>query len=285
MDPDQSGSDDRRDDRDEIVTMGVKGSEITIARNDGIQAWPTIVRSPNHRSGSACSMPAPTTASCGVARRREELDDVIEKLPGAPKGVYVSEVAPSRFDAGTVYATFDDHRQNDYGTYIYASNDFGQTWRADHGQPEGRGRADVDRGPAQSRRALPGHRDGVVPDASIAARAGSACARTCQQCASTRSRCTRATTRWSSQPTGATIWILDNLAPIQEFAAVQSTDAKLFTTPPSSMFRRPARDRNYEFWGDQTFFGENPPQAAVISWLLKNDAGDGQPEDHRRDGP
>ena len=29
------------------------------------------------------------------------------------------------------------------------------------------------------------------------------------------------------------------------------------------MFRRPARDRNYEFWGDQTFFGENPPQAAV----------------------
>jgi hypothetical protein len=40
------------------------------------------------------------------------------------------------------------------------------------------------------------------------------------------------------------------------------------------MFRRPARDRNYEFWGDQTFFGENPPQAAVISWMLKKDAGD-----------
>jgi hypothetical protein len=35
------------------------------------------------------------------------------------------------------------------------------------------------------------------------------------------------------------------------------------------MFRRPARDRNYEFWGDQTFFGQNPPQAAVITWLLK----------------
>ena len=35
------------------------------------------------------------------------------------------------------------------------------------------------------------------------------------------------------------------------------------------MFRRPARDRNYEFWGDQTFFGENPPQAAVLTWFLK----------------
>jgi hypothetical protein len=35
------------------------------------------------------------------------------------------------------------------------------------------------------------------------------------------------------------------------------------------MFRRPVRDRNYEFWGNQTFFGENPPQAAIISWYQK----------------
>ena len=48
-----------------------------------------------------------------------------------------------------------------------------------------------------------------------------------------------------------------------------TADAKLFSPPPTAMFRRPARDRNYEFWGDQTFYGENPPQAAVITWLLK----------------
>ena len=28
--------------RDDIVTMGVKGSEITISRNDGIAAWPAV---------------------------------------------------------------------------------------------------------------------------------------------------------------------------------------------------------------------------------------------------
>jgi hypothetical protein len=69
--------------------------------------------------------------------------------------------------------------------------------------------------------------------------------------------------------------VLDNLAPIQEYAAAQSTSAegKLFSPPPASFFRRPARDRNYEFWGDQTFFGENPPQSAVITWMLKKDAG------------
>jgi hypothetical protein len=35
------------------------------------------------------------------------------------------------------------------------------------------------------------------------------------------------------------------------------------------MYRRPVRDKNYEFWGNQTFLGENPPQAAVISWFQK----------------
>jgi hypothetical protein len=73
---------------------------------------------------------------------------------------------------------------------------------------------------------------------------------------------------------GRSLWILDHLEPIQEYAAAQSTsaDAKLFSPPPTAMYRRPARDRNYEFWGDQTFFGENPPQAAVISWFLKHPA-------------
>jgi hypothetical protein len=75
---------------------------------------------------------------------------------------------------------------------------------------------------------------------------------------------------------GRAIWILDHLEPIQEYAKAQAaaTDAVLFTPPPYAMFRRPARDRNYEFWGDQTFYGENPPQTAVLSWLNKKPLGD-----------
>jgi hypothetical protein len=75
---------------------------------------------------------------------------------------------------------------------------------------------------------------------------------------------------------GRAIWILDNLAPIQEYTAAQSAaaDAKLFSPSPAVMYRRPTRDRNYEFWGDQTFYGENPPQAAVMTWLSKKPAGE-----------
>src|SRR4029077_12966700 len=57
--------------------------------------------------------------------------------------------------------------------------------------------------------------------------------------------------------------------PIQEYAAAQKTEAKLFTPPPASMYRRPARDRNYEFWGNQVFYGENPPQAGPLSYFTR----------------
>ena len=75
---------------------------------------------------------------------------------------------------------------------------------------------------------------------------------------------------------GRALWILDHLEPIQEYASAQAatTDARLFTLPPYAMYRRTARDRNYEFWGDQTFFGENPPPAAVISWIVKRPSND-----------
>ena len=49
----------------------------------------------------------------------------------------MSRIAPSRFDAGTVYATIDNHRLNDYETYIYASKDFGQSWTSINGDLKG----------------------------------------------------------------------------------------------------------------------------------------------------
>src|SRR5258708_39468956 len=40
------------------------------------------------------------------------------------------------------------------------------------------------------------------------------------------------------------------------------------------MFRRRARDGNYEFWGNEVFYGETPPQSAQISYFLKNKPND-----------
>ena len=75
----------------------------------------------------------------------------------------MSEVVPSRFDEGTVYATFDGHRQNDFDTYIYASNDFGQTWRSIAANLKGEIARTLTEDLEEPGRALPRNRDRVVP--------------------------------------------------------------------------------------------------------------------------
>jgi hypothetical protein len=117
--------------RDDIETMGVKNSAIQIARNDGIAAWPAIVALAESPKRPGLLYAGTDDGRLAVSRDAgKSWGQLIDKVPALPKGIFVSEVVPSRFDEGTVYATFDGHRQDDFATYIYASADFGQTWRS-----------------------------------------------------------------------------------------------------------------------------------------------------------
>ncbi len=49
-------------------------------------------------------------------------------MPDAPKFGWVTRVHASAHEAGRAYATFDNHRMNDFNTYVYATEDFGKTW-------------------------------------------------------------------------------------------------------------------------------------------------------------
>ncbi|MDQ6766348.1 MAG: hypothetical protein M3Z41_00835, partial [Candidatus Eremiobacteraeota bacterium] len=48
---------------------------------------------------------------------------------GAPRFARVETVAPSPLRHGLAYAIYDDHRSGNYQPYIYATADFGATWR------------------------------------------------------------------------------------------------------------------------------------------------------------
>ena len=58
-----------------------------------------------------------------------QVTDVTPKIPGLPPFTFTTSVTASHFAAGRVYATFDGHFNHDDGTYVYVSNDFGQTWK------------------------------------------------------------------------------------------------------------------------------------------------------------
>ena len=51
-----------------------------------------------------------------------------ERFPGVPDTTYVSRVTWSKAAEGTIYASFDGHRSNDFKPYIMKSTNYGQTW-------------------------------------------------------------------------------------------------------------------------------------------------------------
>ena len=262
--------------RDEIVTMGLKGSEITIAKNDGISQWPAIVSFAESPKRAGLLYTGTDDGNMHVSRDGGKTwTDIFAKVPGVPKGTFVSEVVPSRFDEGTVYATFDAHRQNDFETWIYKSTDFGQTWQSITANLKG----EVARTLTEDTRNPDVLYLGTETGLFVSIDRGGSWQRIKANLPTVRIDEITIHPRDNAMllaTHGRAIWILDHLAPIQEYAAAQKsmTDAYLFTPPPAAMYRRPARDRNYEFWGDQVFFGENPPQAAVITWNLKKAVGD-----------
>ncbi|HYU52231.1 MAG TPA: hypothetical protein VEK37_04775, partial [Gemmatimonadaceae bacterium] len=52
----------------------------------------------------------------------------VTKFPGVPDQTYVSRVVASRFTEATVYATLDNHRNNDFKPYVLKSIDYGVHW-------------------------------------------------------------------------------------------------------------------------------------------------------------
>ena len=261
-------------DRNEIAIMGLRGNEVRIARNDGIVSWGTIVSLAESPKQAGVYYTGTDDGVVSVSKDAGKTwTRVTANIPGFPAGAWVSEVVPSRFDAGTVYVTVDAHRLNDFKTYMWVSNDFGATFRSVNANlstevvktlTEDTKNADVlyigtetglfaslDRG--KSWRRIKGNLPTVrIDEITIHPRDNAMILAT----------------------HGRSIWILDHLEPIQEFAATQASasDATLFSIGPALQWR--SKDhQNDEFWGHHFFAGENPPTDAVIQFHLKKPVG------------
>ena len=63
--------------------------------------------------------------------------NVTKNIPSLPPSGTVSNIEPSRFDAGTAYITVDLHQVNNRDPFIYKTTDYGQSWaRITNGIPE-----------------------------------------------------------------------------------------------------------------------------------------------------
>ena len=55
-------------------------------------------------------------------------NNVVGNVPGLPKNSWVSWVQASNFEPGTAYAAFDRHTFGDMAPYVFRTTDFGKTW-------------------------------------------------------------------------------------------------------------------------------------------------------------
>ena len=195
--------------------------------------------------------------------------NVVANVPNLPMSAWVSSVDPSHFNDGTVYATFDLHTFGDMRPYAYKSTDYGKTWASviAPGSPV-RGYAHVIKedlvnpnllflgtefglwvsldGGAQWSRYKGGDFPAVaVRDLAIHPRDNDLVIAT----------------------HGRGIWIIDDITPLRTLTSAALASDVVFIRGRPTVLKIPAQGG----WinGDAAYTGDNPPDAAVITYYLK----------------
>jgi hypothetical protein len=257
-------------DRNTLPIMGKVPDKDTLSRHDGVQAYPcltTISESPL-RPGLLWV----GTDDGNLQLTRDDgktWKNVTEKVPGLPKGTYVSRLVASRHAEGTAYATFDGHRNNDFNIYVFITTDFGETWKPiSTGIPNNNGIVSVIREhPRNSNLLFAGAEYGAYVSFDRGA-------------------------HWSrlknNLPTvpvddiavhprendlifgthGRSIWLLDDITPLEQLNdAVLASDLHLFDLRPATAWRMYAHKGST---GHKIFLAQNPPYGALINYYLKS---------------
>lgn len=205
-------------------------------------------------------------------------------LPGVPSHAWVSRIEASTHAAGAAWVSVDAHRQDDMSPHIFATTDYGTTWRRISGGLPTPGYVHVVReDPRVPGLLYAGTETGVwfsPPPGTGGAGSGREGGGV-RRWVSLRLGLPRVPVRdlfvhprdndlvMATHGRGA--WILDDLGPVQRLEAglVSGADVHLF--PPRDAVRFEPSIRRFRFdLGDDVFVGENPPYGASIDYFVRS---------------
>jgi photosystem II stability/assembly factor-like uncharacterized protein len=196
--------------------------------------------------------------------------NVTKNLPGLPPLGTISNIEPSRYDAGAAYLTADLHQVNNRDPFIYRTKDFGKTWkRITDGIPASMLSYAhcVREDPTRPGLLYVGTENGVYVSWNDG-----------DHWEPLQSNLPRVPVYWLTIQEhfndlvigtyGRGFWILDDLTPIQQMSdAVRSSNAHLFAPHASYRFRPGTVPVTMN---DDPTAGQNPPYGAAISYFLKS---------------
>ena len=256
-------------DRNKLQIFGKTPDKSTLSRHDGVQEYPTITTFSESPLSANVIWVGTDDGNVQVTRDGgKNWKNVAGRVPGVPKGTYVSRVVASKASEGSAFVTFDGHRGNDYSIYMFATSDFGESWKAiRNGIPDSAGSVHVlrehprnhnllfagaefglwvswDRGASWT--ALKGNFPTVpVDDIQIQVRENDLVLAT----------------------HGRSIWILDDITPLEKMDnTVAAGDLTFF--PPRTGISYFIRQRRWS-GGQKAFTAKNPAYGAILNYYLK----------------
>jgi len=268
--------------RDDLPIFGKTAKEF-LSRNDGVVHFGTTTTLAESPLKAGVLWVGTDDGNVQVSRDGGATwTNVTARIPGVPRGTYVSRVEPSRTGEGAAYVALDGHRGDDYSVYVFFTPDFGTTWRSVSANlPKGFVASVVREHPRQPNLLFVGTENGLWTSLD-------------------RGRSWR---RLSGKnlPTvpvddvqvhprdndlilgthGRGVWILDDLGPIEELAArgdrtpfdlaAAGGKAELYAIRPAVQYRVYGHKGNT---GHKTFLGPNPADGALITYFLPSKPGE-----------
>ncbi len=200
----------------------------------------------------------------------------IDKFPGVPEETYVSRVAASPIEEGTVFAAFDGHRSNDFKPYVLKSTDYGASWRSITANLPASGSAYVIRQhPRNASLLFVGTEFGVF----VSIDGGAAWTPLKNNLPTVAVHDLLVHPRENDLILGTHgrgVWILDDITPLEKMTpATLAADWQLFPVRRALMFNQAdpygGGSRGVGDQADRLYAAPNPPFGAVISYYVKQD--------------
>jgi len=261
-------------DRNSVPLMGAPGDRTQLSKNDGVVSYSTIIS-----ISESPVMPGVVWAGTDDGNVQVSRDsgatftEVGKAMPGLPSNhqYWISRIDASHFDAGTAYVSIDGHRSDDIKPYLFVTRDYGKTWQSIVNNLPAWGNIQVVREDPKNKDLIyVGTEFGLY----ISLDGGKQWQRFMNNLPTTRVDDILVHPRDHDliiATHARSIWIADDITPLQQMATAGTEDAVLFDIRPAIAYL-PDRQRGQQTGGQKAFVGENPPRGAMISYYLKSAA-------------
>src|SRR5688572_26111847 len=253
--------------RRSLSIMGQRPTDFVPSLDDGNPYWPSVTAIAESPKQRGVLYVGTDDGKVRVSRDGGRTwTDVQARMPGFPANSWVNGIETSRHADGRVYLVVNDYRDDDFGNYLWRSDDFGQTWTSITGDlPARRVLRTVREDPRRPGLLWLGAEIGLF----VSVDGGRHWVELKNNMPTMAFNDLVIHGRDNDLVLGTHsrgVWILDNVNAIQELTPqVLAAPAHLFTIEPAHQVRYSGEIAHT---GDMFFQGQNPPNGAIVDYWL-----------------